>query len=76
MQDYPTKHSGNSTEIDPKSFAQALQEIYEDPEGTIYVEYEKIKDVPLFTLPELNHVLGKMRNRRGADKSNVVVEMK
>ena len=49
MQDYPTKHSGNSTEIDSKSFAQALQEIYEDPEGTIYVEYGKIKDVPLFT---------------------------
>ena len=55
IQEYPIKHSGSSIEINPKSFAEPLQEIYEDPGGTISVDYEKIKDVPLFNLPELSY---------------------
>ena len=39
------------------------------------VQYEKIKEIPPFAIPELTRALGKMRNRRGADKSKVIVEM-
>ena len=75
MLDCPVSSSGNHQEIDCNIFAKALQEIYEDPDGTILVEYEQIKTIPAFVLPELSKALSKMRNRRGADKTKVVVEM-
>ena len=69
------KTQGNHETIHPDAFADALEEIYEDPNCNIHIDRDKIKDVPAFTLPELLRAFGKMRNRRGADKSNVVVEM-
>ena len=71
----PIVSSGNHQEIDCNIFAKALQGIYEDPDGTISVDYEQIKNIPKFVLPELVKALSKMRNRRGADKTKVVVEM-
>ena len=73
--EYPVKSSGNAEEIDPNFFAKTLEKIFEDPDSAIEVDYTKIKDIPLFVLPEMVRALGKMRNRRGVDKSNIVVEM-
>ena len=64
----PVVSSGNYPEIDCNIFAEALQEIYADPEGTIFVDYEQIKSIPKFVAPELVRALGKMRNRRGGIK--------
>ena len=40
--DCPVSSPGNHQEIDCNIFAKALQEIYEDPDGTILVEHEQI----------------------------------
>lgn len=55
IQEHPIKHSGNSTEIDSNKFAETLQEIYENPDETMYVDYEEIKNVPLFILLEFHY---------------------
>ena len=47
----------------------------ESPQASELTEKFKIKSIPTFVLPELVRALQKMQNRRGADKSNVVVEM-
>ena len=39
------------------------------------MDYEKIKSIPEFILPELLGAMRKMRNRRGGDKTKVVIEM-
>ena len=71
----PISSSGKHQEIDCNIFAKALQQVYEDPDGTISVDYEKIKSIPEFILPELFGAMRKMRNRRGGDKTKVVIEM-
>ena len=75
IREYPVKSSGNDEEIDCNLFAEALQKIFEDLDSSIEVNYEQVKDIPAFVSPELHRALGKMRNRRGANKSNVLVEM-
>ena len=61
--------------IDPDVFAKALEEIYQSPDEKLQVDYDKIKSIPSFDLIEMRWALGKMGNSRGADKSNIVVEM-
>ena len=73
---YPVKQLvENAEEIHCDKFAEALKEIFEHPAQSIEVDNAKLKDIPAFDLPELSYALKKMANRRGADKSKIVVEM-
>ena len=63
--DYLIKYTKQKHGIDCNTFASTLKLIHENPND----------DVTLFVLPELPGALRKTRNRRGADKANVVVEM-
>ena len=65
----------NVEQIPCAKFADALREIFEHPGESIEVDYAKHKDIPMFDLPELFYALKKMANRRGADKSEIVVGM-
>lgn len=76
IQEYPIKKSVRSVdEIHCEIFAESLKEIFEDPSQSIEVDYAKFKDLPRFDLPEFAYALKKMANRRGSDKSKIVVEM-
>ena len=73
--EYPVERKMNDATIQCDIFAKTLKQIYESLDESLRVDYEKIKDIPLFDLGEMRWALGKMGNSRGADKSDIVVEM-
>ena len=72
---HPIKTSLSTAQVDSETFAEVLEKVYEDAEGLIEVDIQEIENIPFFTLTEFSKALNKMRKRRGADMSNVVVEL-
>ena len=61
--------------INPESFLDLLRHIYECPDTNIQLDRQAIKTIPIFDRAELLAAFRRMSNRRGADKSGIVVEM-
>lgn len=55
--------------------AETLPENYERPSVDMEINYDQPKPIPLFDLSESSNDLKKMRNRRGADNSKIVVKL-
>ena len=75
ISEYPVLKKGEDENIDCEICAKTPEEIYESPDEKLKVDYDQIKDIPLFELVEMQKALGEIGNSRCADKSNVVVEM-
>ena len=71
----PVVRSEPPPQINPESFTDLLRQIYACLDDNIHFVPEAIKNIPTFDRTELLVALRRMANRRGADKSGIVVEM-
>ena len=71
----PVLHTEKTERIPPEMFANLRQDVYPSIEAHMDVNASSIKGIPVFTMEELQTCFSCMRNRRGADKCNIVVEM-
>lgn len=71
----PVTRSETTQQIDCDTFADTLQAIYESPSPSIPIDLSRIAEIPPFKMHEFQYALKFMRNRKGADKTNIVAEM-
>ena len=61
--------------IEPDSFSELLRRKYVCPDLNIPLSPQAIENIPAFSMTELMKAIERIANRRGSDKSGIVVEM-
>ena len=57
------------------SFTQLVKTVYESDDVELSVDVSKFRDIPVFTIGELQYALKKMKNRKGEDVRHLIVEL-
>ena len=61
--------------IEAKEFVKLFEKIYESADAEMTADVSKIREIPRFTIDELQEVLNKLKDRKVEDTSHIIIEM-